>query len=79
MTDYQRTRDGAAMPVYEFTDDFAQLQPPPPEMQQLLGAMHGNQEAMDGFVSVQAATLPAPDFFAPENVGRIMEQAGAAS
>ena len=79
MTDYQRTRDGAAMPVYEFTDDFAQLQPPPPEMQQLLGAMHGNQEAMNGFVSVQAATLPAPEFFAPENVGRIMEQAGATS
>ena len=35
-------------------------------------AMHGNQEAMDGFVSVQAATLPAPEFFAPENIGRIM-------
>jgi flavin-dependent dehydrogenase len=78
MSDYQRTRDGEALPVYEFTDDFAQLQPPPPEMQQLLGAMHGNQDAMDGFVSVQAATLPAPEFFAPENVGRIMAKAGAA-
>jgi hypothetical protein len=63
------------MPVYEFTDDFAQLQPPPPEMQQLLGAMDGNQKAMDGFVSVQAATLPAPEFFAPENIGRIMAHA----
>ena len=64
------------MPVYEFTDEFAQLQPPPPEMQQLIGAMHGNQEAMDAFVSVQASTLPAPEFFAPENVGQIMGQAG---
>ena len=45
---------------------------PPPELQQLIGAMQGNQEAQDGFVSVQAATLPAPEFFAPENVGRIM-------
>jgi 2-polyprenyl-6-methoxyphenol hydroxylase-like FAD-dependent oxidoreductase len=78
MSDYQRERDREAMPVYEFTDEFAQLQPPPPEMQQLIGAMHGNQQAMDGFVSVQAATLPAPEFFAPENVGRIMSQAGAA-
>ena len=78
MTDYQRTRDREAGPVYEFTDDFAQLQPPPPEMQQLIGAMHGNQEAMDGFVSVQAATLPAPEFFAPESVGKIMEAARAA-
>ena len=77
MGEYQRARDSEAKPVYEFTDDFAQLQPPPPEMQQLLGAMHGNQEAMDGFVSVQASTLPAPEFFAPENVGRIMAAAGA--
>ncbi len=72
MRDYQRTRDGEARPVYEFTDDFAQLRPPPPELQRLLGAMQGNQEAMDGFVSVQASTLAAPDFFAPANVARIM-------
>jgi 2-polyprenyl-6-methoxyphenol hydroxylase-like FAD-dependent oxidoreductase len=77
MSHYQQARDLEALPVYEFTDDFAQLQPPPPEMQQLLGAMRGNQEAMDGFVSVQAATLPAPEFFAPENVGRIMAEADA--
>jgi flavin-dependent dehydrogenase len=72
MAAYQQSRDEAARPVYEFTDDFAQLRPPPPELQALLGAMHANQEAMDGFVSVQAGTLAAPEFFAPENVGRIM-------
>jgi 2-polyprenyl-6-methoxyphenol hydroxylase-like FAD-dependent oxidoreductase len=75
MREYQEVRDREAGPVYEFTDEFAQLQPPPPELQQLIGAMHGNQEAMDAFVSVQAATLPAPEFFAPENVGRIMATA----
>jgi 2-polyprenyl-6-methoxyphenol hydroxylase-like FAD-dependent oxidoreductase len=78
MSDYQQTRDREARPVYEFTDDFAQLRPPPPEMQQLLGAMHGNQEAMDGFVSVQANTLAAPEFFEPQNIGRIMTAAHAA-
>jgi 2-polyprenyl-6-methoxyphenol hydroxylase-like FAD-dependent oxidoreductase len=78
MRDYQAVRDREAMPVYEFTDDFAQLQPPPPELQQLLGAMRGNQAAMDAFVSVQASTLPAPEFFAPANVSRIMSEAGAA-
>jgi 2-polyprenyl-6-methoxyphenol hydroxylase-like FAD-dependent oxidoreductase len=76
MSDYQEARDAAAMPVYEFTCEFANVAPPPPEMQQLIGAMQGNQEAQDGFVSVQAATLPAPDFFAPENVGKIMAAAG---
>ena len=75
MRAYQETRDREAGPIYEFTDEFAQLRPPAPELQQLIGAMHGNQEAMDAFVSVQAATLPAPEFFAPENVGRIMSQA----
>ena len=78
MGDYQRARDSEAMPIYEFTDEFAQLQPPPPEMLQLIGAMAGNQEAMDDFVSVQAATMPAPEFFDPANVGRIMTAAGAA-
>jgi hypothetical protein len=79
MIDYQRARDAESQPVYEFTDEFAQLEPPPPELRALLGAMQGNQEAIDGFVSVQASTLPAPEFFAPENVGRIMAAAGVAS
>jgi hypothetical protein len=46
-------------------------------MQQLIGAMQGNQDAMDDFVSVMAGTLAAPEFFAPENVGGIMAQAAA--
>jgi 2-polyprenyl-6-methoxyphenol hydroxylase-like FAD-dependent oxidoreductase len=77
MADYQRTRDEESLPVYEFTNEFAKIEPPPPEMQQLIGAMQGNQEAMDGFVSVMAGTLPAPEFFGPENAGRIMAQAAA--
>jgi flavin-dependent dehydrogenase len=79
VTAYQQTRDEAAMPVYEFTAEFATMEPPPPEMQQLIGAMQGNQEAQDAFISVQANTLPAPEFFAPENVGKIMGAAGAPS
>ena len=75
MADYQRARDEEALPIYEFTADFAKIEPPPPEMQQLIGAMQGNQEAMDGFVSVMAGTLPVPEFFGPENAGRIMAQA----
>ena len=75
MSKYQQIRDREALPVYEFTDEFAQLQPPPPETQQLLGAMRDNQEAMDDFVSVQANTLPAPEFFDPANLGRIISRA----
>jgi flavin-dependent dehydrogenase len=78
MADYQRARDEEALPIYGFTCDFAALEPPPPELQQLIGAMQGNQEAMDGFASVMAGTLPAPEFFGPENAGRIMAAAAAA-
>jgi 2-polyprenyl-6-methoxyphenol hydroxylase-like FAD-dependent oxidoreductase len=73
MDAYQHARDEHVMPMYEMTFEFAQVdQPPPPEMQQLLAAVAGTQEAMDDFVSVQAGTLPIPSFFSPENVGRIM-------
>jgi flavin-dependent dehydrogenase len=77
MADYQQSRDEAAMPVYEFTCEFATMEPPPPEMQQLIGAMQGNQQAQDAFISVQAATVPAPKFFAPDNIGKIMAGAGS--
>jgi 2-polyprenyl-6-methoxyphenol hydroxylase-like FAD-dependent oxidoreductase len=79
MSAYQQTRDREAMPVYEFTAQFATMEPPPPELQQLLGAIYGDQEEMDAFISVQASTMPAPEFFAPENVGRIMAGAAAAT
>ena len=73
MAAYQTARDEQAAPMYEMTFDFAQLdQAPPPETQQLLAAVAGNQRAMDDFVSVQAGTLPISEFFSPDNVGRIM-------
>jgi 2-polyprenyl-6-methoxyphenol hydroxylase-like FAD-dependent oxidoreductase len=73
MEAYQSARDEHVAPMYEMTFGFAQVdQPPPPETQQLLAAVAGNQAAMDDFVSVQAGTLPIPEFFSPDNVGRIM-------
>lgn len=72
MADYQHQRDLQVTPMYEFTTDLARLEPPPPETQQLFGALEGNQDAMDDFVSVNAATLSPAEFFAPDNVGRIM-------
>ena len=75
MTRYQTERDQHAMPMYEMTFDFAQLdKPPPPETQQLLGAVATSQETMNDFVSVQAGTLPIPNFFNPDNVNRIIAE-----
>jgi flavin-dependent dehydrogenase len=77
MRSYQQQRDEAATPMFELTLQLAAMEPPPPEMQALFGAMYGNEEAMDGFASVMAGTLPPPEFFSPDNIGRIMAQAGA--
>jgi 2-polyprenyl-6-methoxyphenol hydroxylase-like FAD-dependent oxidoreductase len=75
MSAYQRTRDTHALPVYEFTTQLATLAGPPPELQQLLGAVYGNTEAMDAFVSIVAGTVSPVEFFDPENIGRIIAAA----
>ena len=75
MGEYQRTRDQHVLPMYEFTCQLATLEPPPPEMQQLFGAIHGNQKAMDGFVQMNAGTISPAEFFSPENIGAIMAAA----
>lgn len=77
MAVYQRMRDDASLPMFELTCQLAGLKPPPPDLQQLLDALHGNQEAIDGFVSMMAGTIPVPEFFAPDNVERITTKAGA--
>ena len=79
MAGYQRTRDESALPIFELTCEFATLAPPPPEMQRLLGAMHGNREAMNGFVGVMAGSVSPEVFFGSENTARIMAGADNAS
>jgi 2-polyprenyl-6-methoxyphenol hydroxylase-like FAD-dependent oxidoreductase len=74
---YQKERDEHVMPMYDLTFGFATMEPPPPDMQQLLGALVGNQDATNDFMSVQAGTMPLPEFFAPDNVGRIMAAAAS--
>jgi 2-polyprenyl-6-methoxyphenol hydroxylase-like FAD-dependent oxidoreductase len=77
MSAFQRTRDLHAFPIYEFTTQMATMEAPPPEMQQLLGAVHGNPEAMDAFVSVIAGTVSPVEFFDPAHIGQIMGAAAA--
>jgi 2-polyprenyl-6-methoxyphenol hydroxylase-like FAD-dependent oxidoreductase len=77
MADYHRTRDQRVRPIYEFTTQLATLDPPPPEMQQLLGASQGNQPAMDAFVSVVAGTMSPVDYLHPDHVAGIFQAAAA--
>jgi 2-polyprenyl-6-methoxyphenol hydroxylase-like FAD-dependent oxidoreductase len=75
---YQSSRDEHARPIYDFTAQFASLSPPPPEMQQLLAAIHGDQESMDGFVRVFSGVVSPAEFFHEDNVGRIFGRHRAA-
>jgi 2-polyprenyl-6-methoxyphenol hydroxylase-like FAD-dependent oxidoreductase len=75
MGHYQTTRDTQVLPMYEFTCQLATLEPPPPALQHLLGAVHGNQEAMDGFARVIAGVTSPAEFFSDQNVGRIFATA----
>ena len=72
MGEYQRHRDQQVLPMYEFTCQLAMMEPPPPDMQQLFAAIHGNQQAMDGFAQVNAGTISPAAFFSPDNLSRIM-------
>jgi 2-polyprenyl-6-methoxyphenol hydroxylase-like FAD-dependent oxidoreductase len=75
MAAYQHARDAQVLAMYELTCGLASLAPPPPEMQALLRAIHGNEKAMDGFAQMNAGTISPASFLSPENVGAVMEAA----
>ena len=72
LAEYEQQRNAAAMPAYEFNCQLASLQPRPPEMQQLFAALRENQAETDRFVGAVEGTVPIPEFFAPENIQRIV-------
>jgi flavin-dependent dehydrogenase len=73
---YQSERDRWSLPFYEFTAQLATLQPLPPELEQVLGAVHGDQDAMDAFARVGGAVTSPADFFSEQNVRRLLAGAG---
>lgn len=72
---YHRQRDEAAASTFATTLQFAGLQPPPPEMQQLLMALRHNPEQINRFMGTIVGTVSPQEFFAPENLGQIMAAA----
>jgi 2-polyprenyl-6-methoxyphenol hydroxylase-like FAD-dependent oxidoreductase len=64
MSAYQQNRDARVAGMYDFTAQLATLEPPTPEMQQMLGAVAGSQDSMNAFVSMIAGTMPPEEFFA---------------
>jgi 2-polyprenyl-6-methoxyphenol hydroxylase-like FAD-dependent oxidoreductase len=76
LAEYHTSRDHRVKAMYEFTCELAKLEPPPPPMQQLFAALHGNREATGEFYAALSGAVPLPVFMNPENIGRILQQAG---
>lgn len=63
MSAYQQNRDARVAGTYDFTAQLATLEPPTPEMQQMLGAVARRRDAMNAFVSMIAGTMPPEELF----------------
>jgi flavin-dependent dehydrogenase len=81
LAEYERRRNEATLPLYELNYQAATLEPPPPQILQLRAALRGNPADTARYFGVNAGTVPVAEFFAPENVQRILagrRPAGAA-
>jgi flavin-dependent dehydrogenase len=69
---YEAARNARVTPMYEFTATLASLEPPSSEMQQLFDALRDNPAQTNRLFGAIVGTVPIPEFFAPENLGRII-------
>ena len=75
MEAHEAARNERVRPMYEFTNQLATLEPPPPKMQALFGALRHNQDGTNAFLSAITGAIPLPDFMSDENLGRILTAA----
>jgi 2-polyprenyl-6-methoxyphenol hydroxylase-like FAD-dependent oxidoreductase len=76
---YEQRRNELSETGFESTIQFARLQPPPADMQQLFAALLQDQEQTNRFFGTFAGTVSASEFFAPDNVAKIMARAEQAA
>jgi flavin-dependent dehydrogenase len=72
---YQRARDEHFAPMYQMCIDLAGLAPPPPEMLALYQALRSDGVERDRFFGTLGGTVPIPEYYAPENLQRIVSSA----
>lgn len=75
MADRERRRNELAAQGFENTLQFATLEPPPPDMQQLIGALLDNPEQASRFLGTIVGTVPAAEFYAPDNLATLLAPA----
>ena len=75
----QAEREETSLALFELGAQFAALEPPTPELQALIAALAANQAEADRFVGAVTGTVPVTEFFAAENLARIISGSQAAT
>jgi 2-polyprenyl-6-methoxyphenol hydroxylase-like FAD-dependent oxidoreductase len=69
---YERARDRAAMPMYEFTTELASFAPPRAEQQALFAALAGRPAEIDRFLGVITGAVPLAEYLSLRNLLRLL-------
>jgi flavin-dependent dehydrogenase len=75
---YERRRNEAALPDYEFTTELASFTPSKPEERLLFEALSRRPDDVTRFLGVMTGTEPMAAFFNPRNVTRLLGARGMA-
>lgn len=75
MAAYQRRRDEHFLPMYNLNAMHASMEPPRPETRALFEALQHDGIEKERFLGTVAGTVPISEFYAPENVQRIIRSA----
>jgi flavin-dependent dehydrogenase len=76
---YERRRNELSAHGFQTTIEFAQLEPPPPHMQELFAALRDRPADRDRLFGTFAGTVAPEEFFAPESLARMMGAEPAAA
>jgi flavin-dependent dehydrogenase len=77
LAEYERQRNAAAMQLYQENIRWAQFKPVPERLLAIRAAIRGNQEETNRFFMARQGMIPPEEFFNPENLQRLLAQAGA--
>src|SRR5262249_48886085 len=78
LADYERARNEATLPMYEFTTQLASFGPPKIEERAIFVALARNQAETNRFFGALTGAVPMNEYFTPGNLMKILGVAGMA-
>jgi 2-polyprenyl-6-methoxyphenol hydroxylase-like FAD-dependent oxidoreductase len=78
LREYERARNNAVKPMYDFTLEIAAIAPPKLEQLLLFEALQGDAEQTQRFFGLLTGTVPVADYFRPGNLRKLIGLRGFA-